>query len=211
LKGNAEFILLTPDLQDFPLRGEAMYAATIDLLEWIHGRLTQNDLSWLSSLPDLILWEDACLVHDSPIDRLLPRKWFIPGVNEKYKDLCHHYRGIYPYISGDELEDLLSLMESRDLRRSFSGHTHEPFIHHLGQVLLCNTGSVGMPLDGDYRPSWVLVEDDSVSLRRVDYGLNQIFRLIDAAPDYPDFRQPGMREAYKTGLANGRYRELNVS
>lgn len=62
-----------------------------------------------------------------------------------------------------------------------------------------------MPLDGDYRPSWVLLENDTVTICRVDYDVSRIHALIDSTSDYYDFKMPGYREAYKKCLATGRH------
>ncbi len=204
IQGNAEEYTLTQDLDQFPLAKESFYPSLLLLLKWIHARLSSADLVWLHSLPDVIVWGDALMVHDSPVARLDPTVQ--PGLDPRYKAILHHYESVMPDIHGDALHQLLRLLEARGLRSSFSGHSHVPFIRQVGPKLVCNAGSVGMPLDGDWRPSWVLQTGESLELRRVTYDLQCIFALIDEAEDYPDFAPPGMREAYKQGLALGLYR-----
>ena len=203
IKGNGEEYTLTPDLDQFPHAKESFYPSLLLLLKWIRSRLSSADLTWLHSLPELIIRGDALMVHDSPVARLAPSVQ--PGVDPRYKAIMNYYESVMPDIHGDALEKLLSLLEARGLRSSFSGHSHVPFIRRVGSKLICNAGSVGMPLDGDWRPSWVLQADESLELRRVTYDLQCIFALIDEADDYPDFALPGMREAYKQGLAHGLY------
>ena len=53
------------------------------------------------------------------------------------------------------------------------GHTHVQFRRPatVGDVELVNPGSVGVPLDGDPRAAYALIDPDSreLELRRVDY------------------------------------------
>jgi hypothetical protein len=92
----------------------------------------------------------------------------------------------------------------------FCGHTHEPFVRHSAGRRICNTGSVGMPLDGDPRASWVLCEPavggrPSLSIRRVAYDVDAAWRLVDqvAAAGYPGFDRPDRLQAFTQGLATG--------
>jgi hypothetical protein len=39
-------------------------------------------------------------------------------------------------------------------------HIHRPFIRKVGGMTVCNTGSVGLPYDGDPRSSYLLIDDD---------------------------------------------------
>jgi predicted phosphodiesterase len=111
-----------------------------------------------------------------------------------------------------EWQKLLAFMDEWRLQQVFCAHTHVPFCRKSDRKLVCNTGSVGMPLDGDPRPAWVLVEELaneelSVVIRRVDYDIALMHRLIDQTPDYPDFKQPGSMEGYKKMLSTGVYSE----
>ena len=64
------------------------------------------------------------------------------------------------------------------------GHIHRPFVRKLGGFTVCNTGSVGMPYDGDPRPSYLLIEGDSIVIQRVEYDVEkEAARLL--ASDYP--------------------------
>lgn len=211
IKGNAEFYVLTPDLHLFPKRHEPMYIQLIQLIQWFQTHLSNDDLAWLRQLPDFLIWDGACLVHDSPFDRFFPHEWRTPGIDPKYQEFIHHSKGISPNMTDDEFAKLLVWMEAQDLSKVFCGHTHVPFCQQVGTEFICNTGSVGMPLDGDPRPSWVMLEEtpdgvNAVIIRRVTYDMEQILSLIDHTPDYPDFDQPGARQAYKMTLQTGIFR-----
>jgi predicted phosphodiesterase len=208
LKGNAEYYLLTPELEAFPKSQEPFYAYLIRLLRWYEERLSPAQLSWLSGLPDTIRWNGACLAHDSPLDRLFAEQRHIQGIDAKYQELFFHSPGIYPDTSGDQLEQVLSWMDTEGVSQVYIGHTHVPFITWHNSQLLCNVGSVGLPLDGDPRAAWVLVEQSPgeapvVTIRRVEYEIGEILEMVDSNVDYPDFDQPGMQRAYKKMLQTG--------
>ena len=67
---------------------------------------------------------------------------------------------------------------------------------------------MGFTLDGDPRPSWVLVEElprgeSTVTIHRFDYDIDLILETVDATPEYPGYVHPGRKEAYKRMLKTG--------
>jgi hypothetical protein len=106
--------------------------------------------------------------------------------------------------------ELFEYMRKEGLNQLFSGHTHVPFYRESDGLLVCNAGSAGMPLDGDPRPSWVMMDGNDpgtqpVSIRRVDYDISALLNLIDDASDYPKFQQTGFQEAYTKMFQYGRH------
>lgn len=86
----------------------------------------------------------------------------------------------------------------------FQGHTHVPGVftenfrfyspgevsnrYTLGdQKLMINVGSVGQPRDSDPRSSYVILDDDQVEFRRVEYDPNPTRLKILAIPELDDF------------------------
>lgn len=210
IKGNAELYLLTPDLDVIPNRGEAWEKEILALIRWYYAKLTQADLDWIASLPDYLVLNGTCLVHDSPIDRLAPETWHVAGIDPKYQEWFYHARGIPETLPEDEIQKLLDFMDGYHFSRVFCGHTHCSFLRWFGSRIVCNAGSVGAPLDGDPRAAWVLLEEQpgdepAITIRRVQYDIAAIHRLVDDAIDYPDFQQPGYREAYKHWRSTGIY------
>ncbi len=208
IKGNADHYVLTPDLGQLPERDEPMHAELIRLMQWTRAHMRAADFDWLQSMPDLIVENGSCFAHATPVDILFPERWHIPGVAAKYQEWYYHSQGITEDIAGDELATLLACMASQNVSRLFCGHSHAPFIRKIGTSLICNVGSVGFTLDGDPRPSWVLLEEKpdgepEVSIRRVDYDMDQILRLVDATPEYPGFERPGLQQAYRKMLETG--------
>ena len=62
------------------------------------------------------------------------------------------------------------LLDGVGERRVVFGHTHIQFQRGGPEgVELVNPGSVGIPLDGDHRAAYGLLDDDTLELRRVDY------------------------------------------
>lgn len=63
------------------------------------------------------------------------------------------------------------------------GHVHIPSIRPLSGTLklLINTGSVGLPFDGDPRASYLLLDDDMPIIRRVDYSVDREVELLSSS------------------------------
>ncbi len=208
LQGNAEAYTFTPDLDRFPHKDETFYQELFVLLDWFKEKLTPADQDLISAWPEVLWWQEACLVHDSPLDRLFKEEWRDPDLEEKYQEITFHSSGLPRDLAADKIERLASFMDARGLKQVFSGHTHIPYRWQLDRKLVCNVGSVGMPLDGDPRAAWTLVETQPgveihVSQRRIEYDVDRTLRLLDDTPDYPDWKRPGMQEAYKRMIASG--------
>jgi predicted phosphodiesterase len=76
-------------------------------------------------------------------------------------------RSFLPAPADDEPELLAGVVE----RRLIFGHTHLPFARTAASgIELLNPGSVGMPMDGDHRAAYALLDTDgAVEHRRVAY------------------------------------------
>jgi len=77
-----------------------------------------------------------------------------------------------------------------------SGHTHLQTVQSFGEKRYCNPGSVGQPRDGDPRAAFAVYEDGAFSLHRVEYAMQPVFDLMDAA-GFSDYYYGGL----KTGAA----------
>ena len=67
-----------------------------------------------------------------------------------------------------ELESVYSVLNTPI---AVYGHIHTPFIRHCG-ITVANSGSVGLPYNGDTRASYLLVDGANVSIQRVEYDIN---------------------------------------
>jgi len=51
------------------------------------------------------------------------------------------------------------------------GHIHRPYIRRLQDVTVANTGSVSQSYDGDTRASYLVMDGESITIRRVEYDV----------------------------------------
>ena len=106
-----------------------------------------------------------------------------------------------------KMEKIFALID----RYCFQGHTHVPGVftedcafyspeelngeYRLGQQkVMINVGSVGQPRDGDPRACYVVVEDDAVRFRRIDYPFEQTIRKIYDIPELDNFLGDRLRD-----------------
>jgi len=123
--------------------------------------LTSDDVAYLAALPHGATLETAgvaiALVHATPSDPL------------------YGYRGsdarLWKRDVGSIGADVLLV-----------GHTHIQFRLAVDEVAVINPGSVGQPKDGDARAAYAVVEDGSVTLRRVAYDVERTIRALERAP-----------------------------
>ena len=96
-------------------------------------------------------------------------------------------------------------------RYCFQGHTHVPGVFTQGMRFFCpqeidyqfvlgdekvmvNVGSVGQPRDTDNRSCYVLLDDNVVRFRRVEYPLEQTVQKIYAIDELDDFLGDRLRD-----------------
>jgi predicted phosphodiesterase len=207
IRGNAESYLLTPDRDSMPIQNEAWHLDILQLIQWFEDQLSEDDLAWLRSFPMTARWEGAYFVHDSPLDRIAVQETNA-HLAPKYREWYFHGQGISPEMAEEKWLKTLAFMEVEQIVQIFCGHTHIAFCKDFGSKTICNVGSVGMPLDSDPRPAWALLTvnsdgDGKVEIRRVAYEIADMLHLIDQTPDYPNFKKPGYREAYKKWMLTG--------
>lgn len=78
-----------------------------------------------------------------------------------------------------------------------TGHTHFQGRHRFGAKVHCNPGSVGQPRDGDPRAAFAVFDGTDFELHRVEYDMERLFALMDAA-GFNDYFYGGL----KTGARN---------
>ena len=63
------------------------------------------------------------------------------------------------------------------------GHIHRPFVRNFAGMpqSVINSGSVGLPYDGDQRASYLLLDDDQPSIRRVEYDIEKEIKALSAS------------------------------
>lgn len=97
----------------------------------------------------------------------------------------------------------------------FNGHTHHPGVLLQSQPyrfvepaqvdhtfryadargrLVVNVGSVGQPRDGDWRASYVIVDDEAIRFRRVEYDVQRTLRRFEECPTLPEYLARRLQE-----------------
>jgi predicted phosphodiesterase len=182
IRGNAEQYILTPDLDEFPRRDEPEYTAMIQLIHWWQAHMSKTDFAFVRGLPNFSYADDVCMVHESPVERIAIKEADLGDLDEKYREISFHGMGIPEAMSEGALEPVLKFMDEKSVSILFVGHTHEPYIRHLNGKSICNPGSVGLPLDGDPNPSWILCEEvdgqRTFEIRRVPYDIDRAVQML---------------------------------
>jgi putative phosphoesterase len=149
--GNTDEMLWSPEsLSNFAAKQPKLHALLAKIQATIPptvASLGEERLRWLEALPALHMHENISLVHASP------------------KDL---WRAPMPNATDDELRSTYSPLNSRIV---VYGHIHVPFIRQLPELTVANTGSVSQSYDGDRRASYLVIEGENLTTRRVEYDV----------------------------------------
>jgi diadenosine tetraphosphatase ApaH/serine/threonine PP2A family protein phosphatase len=158
------------------------------------ARLRELDAEWIRGNVDRWLVDDGDVLD--PMRPLIERSREMLG-EELCRELaalpesttrdgtlyCHasplsDMDGFYPEPHETDAERLMGV----EARRVVFGHTHLQFTRvGPGGIELVNPGSVGIPLDGDRRAAYAIVDDDGrVELRRVEYDWETAAREVRA-------------------------------
>ena len=168
------------DADEFLLGGDyASFGAwpveTIDRLreldaEWIRGNVDR----WLvdsSDIPELMvpLVERSREMIGEELCRelaALPESTTRRGTLYCHASPLSDLDSFYPEPHDTDAQRLMGV----EAERVVFGHTHLSFDRPgPGGIQLVNPGSVGMPLDGDHRAAYAVIDGDRVERRRVDY------------------------------------------
>ena len=109
--------------------------------------LGEERLRWLATLPPEHVHESFTLVHASPKDL-----WGAPAPNASDEELRTTYASLAAQVV-------------------VYGHIHCPYIRKLRGTTVVNTGSVSQSYDGDRRASYLVIEGESLTIRRVEYDV----------------------------------------
>lgn len=78
------------------------------------------------------------------------------------------------------------------------GHSHKPYVLEVGDQLVINPGSIGLPRDGDPRPSYAVMESRRVELKRYEYPVDATVAKIQES-SLPDDAKEMLSEVFRTG------------
>jgi putative phosphoesterase len=151
VRGNTDEMLWAPKrLAEFAATAPKLAPLLAILQEMIPSTLAsigEERVRWLEGLPVRYSQEGFSLVHASPNDL-----WRAPMQN----------------ASDDELQ---SIYTSLGAQIAVYGHIHRPYIRRLPGMTVANTGSVSQSYDGDRRASYLVIDGESITIRRVEYDV----------------------------------------
>lgn len=199
---------LTRERCEAMVRGnwEAYVAGDGDVLSegqaWWRGELTEDDRSWLTSLPgsiDLRLSGRLVrLVHASPIDE------FTRVHREPDPETFSMMLAPTPFTGGDESADVLVY-----------GDIHDVYLSAQPEGTIVNVGSVGNPLD-EPTPSYAILEGDPEATGPAPFGVQLVRVPYDVEAEIAVARELGMPEAeawaieLRTGIYRGSHEALGL-
>lgn len=125
-----------------------VHPAEVAYLQWHAGRLSEADVAYLAALP---------FAHAVDADGIR-----VQFVHASPKD-CN--TAMTPAQVPELTADWLVV-----------GHTHQPCVVTCAGKLLINAGAVGFSLDGDWRPSYAILDtcDGTACLQRVAYDVDEV-------------------------------------
>jgi putative phosphoesterase len=151
--GNTDEMLWAPEEFDRQMKRASKLRVLLEILfhefaPATHELLGDERIQWLRALPPVWRNEEIVLAHASPSDL-----WQAPMPNCEEQQLIVTYGGLGSGVA-------------------VYGHIHRPYVRQVPEFVVANSGSVGMPYDGDPRASYLLIEDGNVTIRRVEYDVD---------------------------------------
>lgn len=151
VRGNTDEMLWAPErLAELAITHPKLapiLAAFQEMIPITRVRIGEERLRWLERLPYLHSEGVVSLVHASPDDL-----WRAPLPNARDGDLESTYAALHAQIV-------------------VYGHIHRPYIRRLQSFTVANTGSVSLSYDGDPRASYLVIDGQDITIRRVEYDL----------------------------------------
>lgn len=164
--GNTDEVLWRPSEYELQLRRAPALAPLLELIFAHYAPATlellgDRRVAWLQEQPATLRLADLVLVHAAPGDL---------------------WRAPMPEADKDELSATYAPLEAKI---AVYGHIHRPYTRALSMLTVANSGSVGLPWDGDRRAGYLLIEDGRPSVVRVEYDVEREAAMI-CASGYPD-------------------------
>jgi predicted phosphodiesterase len=162
--GNTDEVLWAPEKFEEQVKRAPKLRELLEILfhdfAATRDRLTDEHVRWLQALPPVWRNEEIALTHASPGDL-----WQAPMPDCDPQQLIATYSGLGSAVA-------------------VYGHIHRPYVRQVPGFVVANSGSVGMPYDGDPRASYLLIEDGNVTIRRVEYDVEAEIQQLHSS-GYP--------------------------
>ena len=156
--GNTDEVLWVPEKFEEQVKRSPKLRPLLEALSQetaATGELLQEQrFRWLQALP--LAWQNhgVALLHASP-----GNLWEAPMPDCEPQQLTTIYGGLKAEVV-------------------VYGHIHRPYVRLVSDIVVANSGSVGMPYDGDPRASYLLVEDGNATIRRVEYDVEAEIKYL---------------------------------
>lgn len=79
-------------------------------------------------------------------------------------------RARLPSASDDEIQSAYEALQTKIV---VYGHIHRPHVRQLQNRTVANTGSLSLSYDGDPRASYLVIDGERVTIRRIEYDIEQ--------------------------------------
>lgn len=156
--GNTDEMLFRPEsLEEFAAHAphlESLWTAIREMAKATCEALGEERIAWLEGLPMQQIHEGMTLLHASP-----ETTWRAPAHTASDGDLEKVYAALGTPVV-------------------VYGHTHYPYVRRLQEMMVVNSGSVGLPYDGDRRAAYLLMDDGTAQIRRVEYDVEREVRAL---------------------------------
>jgi predicted phosphodiesterase len=159
--GNTDEAIARPEtLEEFATQSPAprsLWDAVREMTAFTREALGEERIAWLGALPRVVIHPPVALVHASPASA-----WRSP-------------------LAGATNAELESTYLPLGLAIAVYGHIHQPFVRDVAEFTVINTGSVSQSFDGDPRASYLLIDNGTAKVRRVEYDLEREINAITAS------------------------------
>jgi len=159
--GNTDEMLYRPEaLTEFAAQSPKllpMWAAIGEMAEATRELLGEERLAWLRALPGSRIEEPVALVHAGS-----GSLWRAPAADAGDGELLAEYARLGQTMA-------------------VYGHIHRPYVRRMAGLTVANSGSVGLPYDGDRRAAYLLLDEQGPEIRRVEYNVEREIRALGAS------------------------------
>ena len=152
--GNTDEMMFRPESVTEFLKHESLAAVVQEMAAVEREWLGEERLAWLRGLPLKQVHDSMALVHASP-------------------ESC--WRSPMPEATDSDLEKAYAPLGKPV---AVYAHVHRSFVRTVSGMTVVNTGSVSMPHDGDRRASYLLLDDSSPAIRRVEYDVDRELKAL---------------------------------
>jgi predicted phosphodiesterase len=174
--GNTDQAIFEPQsLEEFASASAApaaLWDAVRATTNFAREALGAERIAWLSGLPQVLVHPPIALVHASPTSA-----WRSPYANATDPELASTYSPLRQPIV-------------------VYCHIHQSFVRKVGELTVINTGSASQSFDGDPRASYVLIDEEVPTIRRVEYDVErEIKAIFDRCVPHADWLVRTLRAA----------------